>query len=107
MGIGRNEYIDLMNQCRSGRKLFRRRNVKDHLPSKPARIPIEPWWTVHLGMVTEDDMEHTSPGEKQIIDGIIDAGPRKAGLCDVELLHSLYKYVPTITLYLKCFRFVY
>lgn len=66
--------------------------MKDHLPNKPARIPIEPWWTVHLGMVTEDDMERASPGEKLIIDRIIDAGAQRAGLCDVELLHTLYRY---------------
>lgn len=93
LGIGRNEYIDLMNQCRSGRKLFRRRNVKDHLPSKPARIPIEPWWVVLLGLVTEDDVKRASQAEKLMIDRIIDHGPQKAGLCDRELLHSLYKWV--------------
>lgn len=92
LGIGRNEYIDLMNQCRSGRKLFRRRNVKDHLPTKPARIPIESWWVVGLGMVTDDDVKNVSPEEKSLIDQIVDEGPLKAGLCDREVLHTLYKY---------------
>ncbi|PSN39281.1 Protein FAM91A1 [Blattella germanica] len=50
LGIGRNEYIELMNQCRSGRKLFRRKNVKDLLPPKPADVNVEPWWNVEVGL---------------------------------------------------------
>ena len=57
LGIGRNEYIELMNQCRSGRKLFRRKNVKDLLPSKPIDINIEPWWLVATGCIVEEDMK--------------------------------------------------
>jgi len=57
LGIGRNEYIDLMNQCRSGRKLFRRKNVKDLLPPKPAGVNVEPWWNVEVGCVIEEDIK--------------------------------------------------
>lgn len=57
LGIGRNEYIDLMNQCRSGRKLFRRKNIKDLLPVKPIDIHIEPWWIVETGYIVEEDMK--------------------------------------------------
>jgi len=57
LGIGRNEYIDLMNQCRSGRKLFRRKNVKDLLPPKPAAVNVEPWWNVEVGCVIEEDIK--------------------------------------------------
>jgi len=47
LGIGRNQYIDLMNQSRSGRKLFRKRNARELLPLKPvAKMMIEPWWLV-------------------------------------------------------------
>jgi hypothetical protein len=45
LGIGRNQYIDLMNQSRSGRKLFRKRNAREFLPTKPVqKMVIEPWW---------------------------------------------------------------
>ena len=68
MGIGRNEYIDLMNQCRSGRKLFRRKNVKDLLPIKPIDVHIEPWWYVETGCIVEEDMKVNHPS---INDGLI------------------------------------
>lgn len=92
LGIGRNEYIDLMNQCRSGRKLFRRKNVKDLLPTKPVKINIEAWWYVQLGLVTEEDIKLISPDEKEFIDKIIDDGKQRAGDSDLNLLHKLYKY---------------
>lgn len=57
LGIGRNEYIELMNQCRSGRKLFRRKNVKDLLPPKPVDIAMENWWCVDVGYITEEDIK--------------------------------------------------
>lgn len=58
LGIGRNQYIDLMNQSRSGRKLFRRRNARELLPVRPvSKMVIEPWWIVHIGLVTEDDIK--------------------------------------------------
>ena len=46
-----------MNQCRSGRKLFRRKNIKDLLPVKPIDIHIEPWWIVETGYIVEEDMK--------------------------------------------------
>lgn len=58
LGIGRNEYIELMNQCRSGKKLFRRKSVsKNLLPSKPVDIHIEPWWQIQTGFITDDDIK--------------------------------------------------
>lgn len=60
LGIGRNEYIDLMNHCRSGRKLFRRKNVRDLLPAKPVDINIEPWWLVAAGCIIEEDIKVTN-----------------------------------------------
>lgn len=91
LGIGRNEYIELMNQCRSGRKLFRRKNVRDLLPSKPIDINIEPWWLVATGCIVEEDMKLVSEPEKELIDRIIDHGRQKAGDLDQNIVHSLYK----------------
>ncbi|KAJ4442241.1 hypothetical protein ANN_12107 [Periplaneta americana] len=91
LGIGRNEYIELMNQCRSGRKLFRRKNIKDLLPPKPAGVNVEPWWNVEVGCVIEEDIKLISQSEKELIDRIIDHGCQKAGDLDYNLVHSLYK----------------
>lgn len=46
-----------MNQCRSSRKLFRKKNVRDLLPALPCEITIEPWWIVCVGCVTEEDIK--------------------------------------------------
>ncbi|XP_063242692.1 protein FAM91A1 [Bacillus rossius redtenbacheri] len=91
LGIGRNEYIELMNQCRSGRKLFRRKNVKDLMPSKPVDVKIDSWWYIDVGYVIEDDIKVISPSEQQLIDRLIDHGRQRAGDLDQELVHRLYK----------------
>lgn len=58
LGIGRNEYIELMNRSRSTRsKLFGKRNVRGLLPAVPCDIHIEPWWRVEVGLVLEDDIK--------------------------------------------------
>jgi len=58
LGIGRNEYIELMNQCRTKNKLFRRKNeIRPMLPSQPIDINPDPWWTVDVGCLFEDDIK--------------------------------------------------
>jgi len=58
LGIGRNEYIELMNQCRTKNKLFRRKHeIRPMLPSQPIDIYVDPWWTVDIGCLYEDDIK--------------------------------------------------
>lgn len=58
LGIGRNEYIELMNQCRTKNKLFRRKNeIRPMLPSQPIDMNVDPWWTVDVGCLFEDDIK--------------------------------------------------
>ncbi|XP_018079427.2 protein FAM91A1 isoform X2 [Xenopus laevis] len=90
LGIGRNQYIDLMNQCRSSKKFFRRKTARDLLPVKPVEITVEPWWVVQAGYITEDDIKMCSTAEKRAIDKIIDSGPQLAGSLDYNTVHSLY-----------------
>ncbi|XP_034981124.2 protein FAM91A1 [Zootoca vivipara] len=90
LGIGRNQYIDLMNQCRSSKKFFRRKTARDLLPTKPVEIAIEPWWVVQAGYITEDDIKICTTSEKSAIDKIIDSGPQLAGSLDYNIVHSLY-----------------
>lgn len=57
LGIGRNQYIDLMNSCRA-KKFFKAKRIRDVLPSQPAYLAhIEDWWITHLGFVTEEDVK--------------------------------------------------
>ncbi|XP_075070134.1 protein FAM91A1 isoform X2 [Mixophyes fleayi] len=90
LGIGRNQYIDLMNQCRSSKKFFRRKTARDLLPVKPVEITIEAWWVVQAGYITEDDIKICSTVEKRAIDKIIDSGPQLAGTLEYNVVHSLY-----------------
>ncbi|NXA47593.1 F91A1 protein, partial [Nothocercus julius] len=90
LGIGRNQYIDLMNQCRSSKKFFRRKTARDLLPVKPVEIAIEAWWVVQSGYITEDDIKICTTSEKSAIDKIIDSGPQLAGSLDFSVVHSLY-----------------
>ncbi|KAH6922838.1 hypothetical protein HPB50_019840 [Hyalomma asiaticum] len=93
LGIGRNQYIDLMNRCRSSKKFFtvRRKSVRDLLPTKPVSdIPIEPWWYINVGYVTEDDIKVVSAAEKAVIDKVIDDGPQRAGTLKADHVRSLY-----------------
>jgi len=97
LGIGRNQYIDLMNQTRSKTKfggfstsLFRK-GYKDLLPAKPVNdLAILPWWVVQVGFITEDDVKMLTKPEKTIIDRIIDNGPCPAGELNYADVHTLY-----------------
>jgi len=41
----------------SWQKFFRRRGIRDLLPVRPVSITrVEPWWVIHVGFVTEDDI---------------------------------------------------
>ncbi|XP_076341540.1 protein FAM91A1 isoform X2 [Tachypleus tridentatus] len=93
LGIGRNQYIELMNQCRSSKKFFgvRRKSVRELLPLKPVEeVPIEPWWTVHVGFVTEDDIKMVTASEKMIVDKLIDNGVQLAGSLNEKDVRALY-----------------
>ncbi|XP_063404273.1 protein FAM91A1-like [Mytilus trossulus] len=92
LGIGRNQYIDLMNQCRSSKKFFRKKNPKELLPIQPIdTLLIDHWWTISTGYITEEDIKLCAQTEKLIIDSIIDNGTQTAGEIDYEALHALYR----------------
>lgn len=74
LGIGRNQYIDIMNELRSTYRRFLgigiKRSARSLLPNKPDKnVPIEPWWLVNTGYITEDDVRSmVTPAERSIID---------------------------------------
>ncbi|KAK5637800.1 hypothetical protein RI129_000018 [Pyrocoelia pectoralis] len=97
LGIGRNEYIDIMNKSRSNRgRLFGKRNVRGLLPKVPCDIHIEPWWRVEIGMVLEDDVKVKynilkATMKLEVIDKLIDYGSHTAGVLNFQVVLSLYK----------------
>ncbi|EGT57494.1 hypothetical protein CAEBREN_22330 [Caenorhabditis brenneri] len=67
LGIGRNQYIDLMNQTRSNRKFLRRsKTARELLPQKPAKLTIESWWMTNVGAILESYVKTLSEEEKQL-----------------------------------------
>uniref|UniRef100_A0AC34R9X7 Protein FAM91A1 n=1 Tax=Panagrolaimus sp. JU765 TaxID=591449 RepID=A0AC34R9X7_9BILA len=91
LGIGRNQYIDLMNQSRSSRRLFRRvKNIRELLPIRPVDFSIEPWYLLCDGCIVESDVKMLAPVEKEIIDKLLDSGPMVCGLIDRNVVRSLY-----------------
>ena len=59
LGIGRNQYIEMMNQCKASKKFFRpRKDPRELLPSKPiAQNEIKEWWIANSGFITDDDVK--------------------------------------------------
>uniref|UniRef100_A0A6A7FY91 Protein FAM91A1-like n=2 Tax=Hirondellea gigas TaxID=1518452 RepID=A0A6A7FY91_9CRUS len=96
LGIGRNQYIELMNQRKSGgrTRLFTRKPGRELLPSLPAVTALQqlqPWWLVKLGRVTQADVKSSvTTTEKVLIDLLIDRGPQLAGDIDRAAILSLY-----------------
>jgi hypothetical protein len=55
LGIGRNEYIDIMNACKAKKLMWRMNKglARDLLPSAPQDIRMEGWWLVSVVNVGE------------------------------------------------------
>lgn len=96
LGIGRNQYLDIMNQHRTSKKFFSiiKKVNAELLPSSPVKnIPIEPWWIVNPGYITEDDIKYsTSKQEKDVIDKLVgEQSPAlRAGSVDQDVIRRLY-----------------
>ena len=50
VGVGRNEYISIMNKCKAKRLMWRvnKAIAKEMLPDEPVDIEMQPWWTVNV-----------------------------------------------------------
>jgi hypothetical protein len=98
LGIGRNQYIEIMNKYRSSNNklrlgfVSRRKPVSTLLPTQPAKILIEPWWIAQVGCISENDIKYITNEEKETIDKLIDSTkPIEAGQLNYEIVHSLYR----------------
>lgn len=91
-GIGRNEYIDLLNQSRSKKSitnsisgmLFRKTSISRlkssnngaELPSQPIDFELEPWWMVRVGYPTTLQIQELSAAAKITLDSMMDSGDK-------------------------------
>lgn len=94
LGIGRNQYISIMNNVKTkGSTNFlwpnKKSSIRSHLPNQQIETEIEHWWIVNIGFVSEDDIEKCSKVEKSMIDLIIDSGSKAAGQLTKSVVQSL------------------
>ncbi|XP_049876571.1 protein FAM91A1 [Pectinophora gossypiella] len=91
LGIGRNEYLELVARARSLGRRGRSKAIRALLPRVPLNIPMQPWWRVELGYVLEDDVKPLSESERALIDLLIDRGSQTAGSLDYNDVKTLYR----------------
>ncbi|KAG0471777.1 hypothetical protein HPP92_016323 [Vanilla planifolia] len=67
-GIGRNEFIDIMNKCRSKKIMWKLNKsiAKELLPTQPVDFAVEPWWGVCLVNFTLEEFKTKFARRKQI-----------------------------------------
>ncbi|KAG2320672.1 hypothetical protein Bca52824_013885 [Brassica carinata] len=92
-GIGRNEFIDIMNKCRSKKIMWKLNKsiAKDFLPTQPVDFPIDPWWGVCLVNFTIEEFKKLSEDETATIDKICKEEVNAFVLFDPEVIKGLYQ----------------
>ncbi|XP_024377008.1 uncharacterized protein [Physcomitrium patens] len=100
-GIGRNEFIDIMNKCRAKKLMWKLNKsiVKEMLPTQPVNFRMEPWWVVCFVNLTTDEYRKLSEEEMAVISGgdgdnsdrLGKEGVNLVGEVDVDVLRSLYR----------------
>ncbi|KAE9593920.1 putative FAM91 domain-containing protein [Lupinus albus] len=92
-GIGRNEFIDIMNKCRSKKIMWKLNKsiAKDLLPTQPVDFPIEPWWGVCLVNFTLEEFKKLSEEETATIDKICKEEANSFILFDPDVIRGLYR----------------
>ncbi|XP_045502023.1 protein FAM91A1 [Colias croceus] len=91
LGIGRNEYLELVAKARSLGRRGKSKAIRGLLPRVPLNVPMQPWWRVELGYVLEEDVKPLNGDEKALIDMLIDRGSQTAGTLDYNIVKSLYR----------------
>lgn len=92
-GIGRNEFIDIMNKCRSKKIMWKLNKsiAKELLPTQPVDFTIEPWWGVCLVNFTLEEFKKLSEDEMATIDKICKEEANSFILFDPEIVKGLYR----------------
>ncbi|KAL9254509.1 FAM91A1-like protein [Drosera capensis] len=92
-GIGRNEFIDIMNKCRSKKFMWKinKSIAKDLLPVQPVDFVIEPWWAVCLVNFTLEEFKKLSEEETSTIDKVCKEEANSFVLFDPDIIKGLYR----------------
>ncbi|KAL6880139.1 hypothetical protein ACP4OV_011704 [Aristida adscensionis] len=92
-GVGRNEFIDIMNKCRSKKIMWKLNKsiARELLPAEPADLAIEPWWGVRFVNFTLEEFKKLSEEETSAIDKICKEEVNSYVLFDPEVIRGLYR----------------
>ncbi|XP_043722348.1 protein FAM91A1 [Telopea speciosissima] len=92
-GIGRNEFIDIMNKCRSKKIMWKLNKsiAKELLPMQPVDFPIEPWWGVCLVNFTVEEFKKLTEEEMSTIDKVCKEEANSFVLFDPDIVQGLYR----------------
>ncbi|XP_052189288.1 uncharacterized protein LOC127799358 [Diospyros lotus] len=92
-GIGRNEFIDIMNRCRSKKIMWKLNKsiAKELLPTQPVDFVIEPWWGVCLVNFTLEEFKKLSEEEMATIDKVCKEEANSFILFDPDIVKGLYR----------------
>ncbi|XP_073014432.1 uncharacterized protein [Typha latifolia] len=92
-GIGRNEFIDIMNKCRSKKIMWKLNKsiAKELLPTQPVDFSIEPWWGVCLVNFTLEEFKKLTEEEMGTIDKICKEEANSFVLFDPDIIKGLNK----------------
>ncbi|EFA83323.1 FAM91 family protein [Heterostelium album PN500] len=90
LGVGRNQYIDMMNKCRTKGFLFKKKKdvIKSLLPSRTMEKSIEYWWILNAGLHIAEEERGCSQEELDILSELR-VSPKQAGIFDRESVLSL------------------
>lgn len=93
VGVGRNQYIAIMQQAKSKKLLWRMNKgiVKDMLPSEPCSPAPDPWWTVHLVNLGEVEYRGLSREEERACQMAARDGGATVNEIDPRMLENLYR----------------
>ncbi|KAL5704105.1 hypothetical protein ACHQM5_022578 [Ranunculus cassubicifolius] len=92
-GIGRNEFIDVMNKCRSKKIMWKLNKsiAKELLPTQPVDFAIEPWWGVCLVNFTLEEFKKLTEEETATIDKICKEEANSYVLFDPDVVKGLFR----------------
>ncbi|CAM6098822.1 unnamed protein product [Calypogeia fissa] len=92
-GIGRNEFIDIMNKCRAKKLMWKLNKsiARDMLPKVPVDFLIEPWWTVSIVNLTVEEFRKISDEEMVVIDKVGKEELNLVAELDLEIVRGLYR----------------
>ncbi|KAF9608538.1 hypothetical protein IFM89_009904 [Coptis chinensis] len=92
-GIGRNEFIDVMNKCRSKKIMWKLNKsiAKELLPTQPVDFATEPWWGVCLVNFTLEEFKKLTEEEMATIDKVCKEEANSYVLFDPDIIRGLFR----------------